>query len=102
MQAMNLKLWICCAVLFLSISTFIEFLCIFLYAYVFPQLPIVKYYRSKAASEGSKTVAADLAAAGIHTEASKLSIYIYIIGKYIHLNNCIGSIFVSNTETFIR
>lgn len=55
-------------ILFLSISTFIEFLCIFLYAYVFPQLPIVKYYRAKAASEGSKTVAADLAAVGIHTE----------------------------------
>jgi equilibrative nucleoside transporter 1/2/3 len=27
----------------------------------------VKYYRSKAASEGSKTVSADLAAAGIQT-----------------------------------
>ena len=36
-----------------------------LYAYVFPKLPIVKYYRRKAASEGSKTVTADLAAAGI-------------------------------------
>lgn len=55
-------------ILFLSISTFIEFLCIFLYALVFPKIPIVKYYRSKAASEGSKTVSADLAAAGIETE----------------------------------
>lgn len=52
-------------VLFLAMSTFFEFLCILLYAMVFPKLPIVKYYRSKAASEGSKTVSADLAAAGI-------------------------------------
>ncbi|PON85795.1 Equilibrative nucleoside transporter [Trema orientale] len=50
--------------LFLAISTFFEFLCILLYAFVFPKLPIVKYFRKKAASEGSKTVAADLAAAG--------------------------------------
>ncbi|KAG5516713.1 hypothetical protein RHGRI_037451 [Rhododendron griersonianum] len=57
--------------LFLAISTFFEFLCIFLYAYIFPKLPIVKYYRTKAASEGSKTVSADLAAAGIQTEGSK-------------------------------
>ncbi|XP_021726200.1 equilibrative nucleotide transporter 3-like [Chenopodium quinoa] len=54
------------ALLFLAISTGIEFLCIFLYAYYFPKLPIVKYFRSKAASEGSKTVTADLAAAGIN------------------------------------
>ncbi|GLT83066.1 hypothetical protein SLE2022_013780 [Rubroshorea leprosula] len=52
--------------LFLAISTFFEFLCVLLYALYFPKLPIVKYYRSKAASEGSKTVTADLAAAGIH------------------------------------
>ncbi|GLT45943.1 hypothetical protein SLA2020_197370 [Shorea laevis] len=52
--------------LFLAISTFFEFLCVLLYAFYFPKLPIVKYYRSKAASEGSKTVTADLAAAGIH------------------------------------
>lgn len=51
--------------LFLSIATFLEFLCIFLYALVFPKLPVVKYYRSKAASEGSTTVSSDLAAAGI-------------------------------------
>ncbi|XP_049401300.1 equilibrative nucleotide transporter 3-like [Solanum stenotomum] len=57
--------------LFLAISTFFEFLCILLYAFVFPKLPIVKYYRTKAASEGSKTVAADLAAAGIQTEAAE-------------------------------
>ncbi|XP_027338804.1 equilibrative nucleotide transporter 3-like [Abrus precatorius] len=55
------------AILFLAISTFIEFLCIILYAIYFTNLPIVKYYRSKAASEGSKTVSADLAAAGIQT-----------------------------------
>ncbi|XP_059659977.1 equilibrative nucleotide transporter 3-like [Cornus florida] len=56
------------AMLFLAISTFFEFLCIFLYAIYFPKLPIVKYYRSKAASEGSKTVSADLKAAGIQTQ----------------------------------
>ncbi|XP_052182721.1 equilibrative nucleotide transporter 3-like [Diospyros lotus] len=57
--------------LFLAISTSFEFLCIFLYALIFPKLPIVKFYRSKAASEGSKTVLADLAAAGIQTEDSQ-------------------------------
>ncbi|KAL7174832.1 hypothetical protein ACSBR2_014748 [Camellia fascicularis] len=56
--------------LFLAISTFFEFLCIFLYAFIFPRLPIVKYYRAKAASEGSKTVSSDLAAAGIQTEVA--------------------------------
>ncbi|XVE49828.1 hypothetical protein DITRI_Ditri01bG0113300 [Diplodiscus trichospermus] len=55
------------AILFFAISALFELLCVLLYAYVFPKLPIVKYYRSKAASEGSKTVAADLAAGGIQT-----------------------------------
>lgn len=55
------------AILFFAISAVFELLCVLLYAYVFPKLPIVKYYRSKAASEGSKTVAADLAAGGIQT-----------------------------------
>ncbi|PRQ52968.1 putative equilibrative nucleoside transporter [Rosa chinensis] len=55
------------AIMFFSISTFFELLCVFLYAVVFPKLPIVKFYRSKAASEGSKTVSADLAAGGIQT-----------------------------------
>ncbi|CAL5183352.1 unnamed protein product [Lathyrus oleraceus] len=58
------------AILFFAISTLIEFLCIFLYAIYFTKLPIVKYYRAKAASEGSKTVAADLAAAGIKTKTN--------------------------------
>ncbi|KAK7838945.1 equilibrative nucleotide transporter 3 [Quercus suber] len=57
--------------LFLAISTFFEFLCILLYAIVFAKLPIVKYYRSKAASEGSKTVSSDLAAAGIQTNSNQ-------------------------------
>ncbi|KAJ7948236.1 Equilibrative nucleotide transporter 3 [Quillaja saponaria] len=55
------------AILFFAISTFFELLCVLLYAFAFPKLPIVKYYRSKAASEGSKTVSADLAAGGIQT-----------------------------------
>ncbi|KAL1567338.1 Epsin-3, clathrin recruitment and traffic between the Golgi and endosome [Salvia divinorum] len=54
-------------ILFLSISTLFEFLCIFLYANVFGKLSIVKHFRKKAALEGSKTVTSDLAAAGIHT-----------------------------------
>ncbi|EXB62324.1 Equilibrative nucleoside transporter 4 [Morus notabilis] len=55
------------AILFLAISVVFELLCVILYAYIFPKLPVIKYYRSKASSEGSKTVSADLAAAGIHT-----------------------------------
>ncbi|CAO1941615.1 unnamed protein product [Urochloa humidicola] len=53
------------ALLFFSISCFFALLCLLLYAYAFPKLPIVKFYRSKAASEGSLTVMADLAAGGI-------------------------------------
>ncbi|XP_026431386.1 equilibrative nucleotide transporter 3-like isoform X1 [Papaver somniferum] len=56
------------AMVFLSIATSFMLLCVFLYAFVFAKLPIVKYYRSKAASEGSKTVAADLAAAGMEMQ----------------------------------
>ncbi|PKU62925.1 equilibrative nucleotide transporter 3 [Dendrobium catenatum] len=56
------------AMIFFAIASFLEFLCVLLYAFVFPKLPIVKYYRSKAASEGSKTVSADLAAAGIQLQ----------------------------------
>ncbi|MCL7029129.1 hypothetical protein MKW94_011794 [Papaver nudicaule] len=52
------------AMVFLSVATSFMLLCAVLYAFVFAKLPIVKYYRSKAASEGSKTVAADLVAAG--------------------------------------
>lgn len=55
------------AVLFLALSVLFELFCVFLYAFVFGKLPIVKYFRKKAALEGSKTVASDLAAAGIHT-----------------------------------
>ncbi|KAJ4813356.1 Equilibrative nucleoside transporter 4 [Rhynchospora pubera] len=53
------------ALLFFAITCFFELLCFLLYAYVFPRIPIVKNYRMKAASEGSLTVAADLAAGGI-------------------------------------
>ncbi|CAM6034550.1 unnamed protein product [Sphagnum compactum] len=53
-----------CDVTFFFISAFFELLCILLYAYVFPRLQTVKYYRSRAAAEGSMTVAADLAAGG--------------------------------------
>ncbi|KAL3375932.1 hypothetical protein AABB24_002729 [Solanum stoloniferum] len=56
------------AILFFAVSTLFELLCVLLYAFVFPKLPIVKYYRAKAASEGSKTVASDLAAAGVYKQ----------------------------------
>lgn len=55
------------AVLFFALCTIFELFCVLLYAYIFPKLDIVKHYRSKAASEGSKTVSADLAAGGIQT-----------------------------------
>ncbi|CAK8536505.1 unnamed protein product [Lathyrus sativus] len=55
------------AILFFAISTFFELLCVLLYAFVFPKIPIVKYYRTKAASEGCKTVLPDLAASDIQT-----------------------------------
>ncbi|XWS39522.1 hypothetical protein CRYUN_Cryun18bG0062700 [Craigia yunnanensis] len=35
------------ALLFFAISAVFELLCVLLYAYVFPKLPIVKYYRSR-------------------------------------------------------
>ncbi|KAG0483903.1 hypothetical protein HPP92_011987 [Vanilla planifolia] len=56
------------ALMFFAIASLFELLCVLLYAFVFPKLPIVEYYRSKAASEGSKTVSADLAAAGIQVQ----------------------------------
>ncbi|KAK7313846.1 hypothetical protein VNO77_39048 [Canavalia gladiata] len=59
------------ALLSFAISTFFQLLCIILYAIYFPKLSIVKHYRWKAASEGSKTVSADLAAAGINYKTSQ-------------------------------
>ncbi|XP_066394995.1 equilibrative nucleotide transporter 3-like isoform X1 [Miscanthus floridulus] len=61
------------AMLFSSISCFFELLCVLLYTLVFPKLPIVKFYRSKAASEGSQTVTADLAAGGIKSLPNPLA-----------------------------
>ncbi|QCD87852.1 solute carrier family 29 [Vigna unguiculata] len=60
------------AILFFSISTFFELLCVLLYAFVFPKLPIVKYYRSKVAFEGSNAVSSDLAEAGIQTSSIRV------------------------------
>eukprot|EP01018_Ginkgo_biloba_P011454 Gb_32019 [translate_table: standard] len=60
--------------MFFSISTFFELVCVLLYAYIFPRLQIVKYYRSKVASEGSKTVVADLAAGGIEVSVDEKDI----------------------------
>ncbi|KAI3923736.1 hypothetical protein MKW98_011366 [Papaver atlanticum] len=61
------------AIMFLVISALFELLCLLLYKFVFAKIPIVKYYRSKAASEGSKTVMADLAAAGVKMQQNEVS-----------------------------
>ncbi|MCL7051001.1 hypothetical protein MKW94_010124 [Papaver nudicaule] len=58
------------ALMFFAISALFELLSLLLYAYILPKLPIVKYYSTKAASEGSKTVSADLAAGGVQTLSS--------------------------------
>ncbi|CAA7029762.1 unnamed protein product [Microthlaspi erraticum] len=54
------------------IATFIELACLLLYVFVFAKLPIVKYYRAKAGKEGAKSVAADLAAAGLQEQAQQI------------------------------
>ncbi|KMZ68037.1 Equilibrative nucleotide transporter 3 [Zostera marina] len=54
------------ALLFFGITCFLEFVCLILYATILPHLPIIKDYRSQAASEGSKTVYSDLSVAGLH------------------------------------
>ncbi|KAL6955966.1 hypothetical protein U1Q18_045123 [Sarracenia purpurea var. burkii] len=74
--------------LFFAISTFFELLCVLLYAFVLPKLQIIKYYRSKAASEGSKTVSADLTAGGICTEPgqeleSRRGITIAVLSRFL-------------------
>ncbi|KAF8669239.1 hypothetical protein HU200_051571 [Digitaria exilis] len=61
------------AMLFSAISCFFALLCVLLYAFVFPKLSIVKFYRSRAASEGSLTVTADLAAGGIKSQPYTLA-----------------------------
>ncbi|KAK7246607.1 hypothetical protein RIF29_41476 [Crotalaria pallida] len=84
------------AILFFAISTFMEFLCIILYAIYFPKLPIVKYYRSKAALEGSKTVSADLAAAGIQTTTKDNDGYEYDAKQQERLSN--KQLFLQNLD----
>ncbi|KAI3958793.1 hypothetical protein MKX01_023469, partial [Papaver californicum] len=70
---------------FLSIATSFMLLCAVLYAFVFGKLPIVKYYRSKAASEGSKTVAADLVAAGMEMQQTGIVFYLLLIcNQFLH------------------
>ncbi|CAN1319178.1 Equilibrative nucleotide transporter 3 [Linum perenne] len=61
------------AVLFMAISVSIELMCILLYAFYLPKLPIVNYYRTKASKEESKTVTAGLRAAGIRVPENKVS-----------------------------
>ena len=78
---LNLRL-ILCAVVFFFISAFFELTCIFLYASLFPRLACVKYYRSKAASEGSLTVTADLVAVGstdfVYVRVSQIDIRVIL------------------------
>ncbi|XP_039070644.1 equilibrative nucleotide transporter 3-like isoform X2 [Hibiscus syriacus] len=84
------------ALLFLAISTFFEFLCLLLYTYYFPKLPIVKYFRSKAASEGAKTVKADLVAAGIQTKDDQ------VFSFFQHEENANQVERLSNKQLFLR
>ncbi|KAM6551796.1 hypothetical protein CsatB_001604 [Cannabis sativa] len=71
-KGMPIKFGLFKFVLFLAISASFEFICILLYAFIFPKLPIVKHFRSKAASQGSKTVKSDLAAAGVETQEGQV------------------------------
>jgi len=87
------------AVLFFALSSFFELLCVILYAFIFPKLPIVKYYRSKAASEGSKTVSADLAAAGIQTSPSVVLFLLFSFVPFqlvMDIPNCYDSDYKTN------
>ncbi|KAJ6827365.1 equilibrative nucleotide transporter 3-like isoform X2 [Iris pallida] len=59
------------AILFFAISTFFELLCVLLYAFVFPKLPIVKYYQAKAASELSTKHSSDATAGTIQKQHSQ-------------------------------
>ncbi|RYR19546.1 hypothetical protein Ahy_B03g064355 [Arachis hypogaea] len=84
-------------VLFFAITTFFELLCVILYAFVFPKVPIVKYYRSKAASEGAKTVSADLAAAGIQTSSVVHFFFSFLFNSNMVLNcSCYRNQFTAN------
>ncbi|TVU06611.1 hypothetical protein EJB05_49835, partial [Eragrostis curvula] len=62
------------AMLFSAISSFFALLCIVLYAFIFPKTSIVNFYRSQAACDGSLTVTADLAAAGIKSHPNPVSL----------------------------
>lgn len=79
----------------MAIATFFEFICIFLYAYVFVKLPVVKYLRNKAASEGSKTVTSDLAAAGIHINAAE-TVRDSLLKSKIHMDDNVEVVVMFN------
>ncbi|CAM6094977.1 unnamed protein product [Calypogeia fissa] len=53
------------ALVFWGVAGFVEVVGVVLYAFVFPRLEAVKFYRGRAANEGSKTVNDDLTAAGV-------------------------------------
>ncbi|KAK8968658.1 Equilibrative nucleotide transporter 3 [Platanthera guangdongensis] len=73
------------AMLFFAVASLLELISLLLYAYVFPKLSIVKYYRSKAASEGLKTVSADLAAAGIRVHNKQEDTGKHVLGQWYAL-----------------
>lgn len=76
-------------VMFFAISTIFELLCVLLYAFVFPKLSIVKYFHSKAATEGSLTVAADLAVAGVQTSNDQGVIFLQTGFKFRAIPSCL-------------
>ncbi|KAJ0814881.1 putative equilibrative nucleoside transporter, MFS transporter superfamily [Helianthus annuus] len=69
------------AILFFAICAIFELLCVLLYAFVFPKLPIVKFFRSKAASEGSKTVSADVVAGAIQSHCENVGTNLEKLGR---------------------
>ncbi|KAG6534455.1 hypothetical protein ZIOFF_008341 [Zingiber officinale] len=75
------------SLMFFSISCFFELVCVLLYAFLFPKLSVVKYYREKVASEGSMTVSADLVAGGMQKHQVQEAPTTWAHGKDSHNSN---------------
>ncbi|KAL3741967.1 hypothetical protein ACJRO7_017448 [Eucalyptus globulus] len=66
----------------------LEFICIILYATRLAKIPVVKSCHSKTASEGCKSVSADLAAAGIQRQVpAGPDCYLQCVGFYISVHS---------------
>lgn len=63
--------------MFLVISALFELLCLLRYAFVVAKIQVVKYYRSKAASEGSKIVVVDLASTGVKIRENEMVYHLH-------------------------